>query len=138
MNGKYTKDKMEVIEKMKHLETLLMEFLEVKSEDLEQVSPLEFVKENVNSEVTQEDIEDYEGDLEILSLDVDNDSKLLDDRNKPSLIAMVAYGYRNDVSIDSWFKTYFKNNNTYLLNQKENYIHMRADFESYSKKDEVA
>lgn len=138
LNGKSTKDKAVVIEKMKHLESLMMEFLEVKSEDLEQVSPLEFVKENVNSEVTQEDIEDYEGDLEILSLDVDNESKLLDDKNKPSLIAMVAYGYKTDVSIDSWFKNYFENNNTYLLNQKENYLHMKADFEKFLSKSEVA
>ena len=138
LNGKSTKDKTVVIEKMKHLETLMMEYLEVKSEDLEQVSSLEFVKENVNPEVTQEDIEDYEGDLEILSLDVDNESKLLDDKNKPSLIAMVAYGYMNDVSIDSWFKTYFENNNTYLLNQKENYLHMKTDFEKYLDKNEVA
>lgn len=138
LNGKSTKDKTVVIEKMKHLETLLMEFLEVKSEDLEQVSPLKFVRDNVDSETTQEDIEDYEGDLEILSLDVDNDSKLLDDMNKPSLIAMVAYGYINDVSIDSWFKNYFENNNTYLLNQKENYLHMKADFEKFLSKSEVA
>ena len=138
LNGKSTKDKTVVIEKMKHLETLMMEFLEVKSDDLEQVSSLEFVKENVNAEVTQEDIEDYEGDLEILSLDVDNDSKLLEDKNKSSLIAMVAYGYKKDMSIDSWFRTYFENNNTYLLNQKENYLHMKEDFEKYSHENEVA
>ena len=137
LNGKSTKDKTIVIEKMKHLESLMMGFLDVKSEDLEEATPLEVVKENVNPEVTQEDIEDYESDLEILSLDVDNESKLLDDKNKPSLIAMIAYGYRNDVSIDSWFKTYFENNNTYLLNQKENYLHMKADFEKYLGKNEV-
>ena len=76
---------------------------------------------------------DYNDDLEILSLDVDNESKLLDDRNKPSLIAITAYGYKTDTAIDTWFKDFFDRNNTYLLNQKENFLHMKADFEKYRR-----
>ena len=76
---------------------------------------------------------DYNDDLEILSLDVDNESKLLDDRNKPSLISMISYGYKTDTAIDTWFKDFFDRNNTYLLNQKENFLHMKADFEKYRR-----
>ena len=133
LNGKSTKDKTVVVEKMKHLETLMMDYLHIDSEECKDIDVLDFVKENVNPDVTQDDINDYNDDLEILSLDVDNESKLLDDRNKPSLISMISYGYKTDVAIDTWFKDFFSRNNTYLLNQKENFLHMKADFEEYRR-----
>lgn len=133
LNGKSTKDKNVVTEKMKHLETLMMEYLHIDSEECKDIDVLDFVKENVNPDVTQNDINDYNDDLEILSLDVDNESKLLDDRNKPSLIAMTAYGYKTDTAIDTWFKDFFDRNDTYLLNQKENYLHMKSDFEKFNR-----
>lgn len=133
LNGKSTKDKTVVVEKMKHLETLMMEHLGINSEECKDIDVFDFVKENVSPDVTQDDINDYNDDLEILSLDVDNESKLLDGRNKPSLIAITAYGYKTDVAIDTWFKDFFKRNDTYLLNQKENFLHMKADFEKYRR-----
>lgn len=133
LNGKSTKDKTVVVEKMKHLETLMMDYLHIDSEECKDIDVLDFVKENVNPDATQDDINDYNDDLEILSLDVDNESKLLDDKNKPSLISMISYGYKIDTAIDTWFKDFFDRNNTYLLNQKENFLYMKADFEKYRR-----
>ena len=138
LNGKSTKDKNVVIDKMKHLESLMMDYLHINPEDLEKVDVLDFVKKNVDSNITQEDINDYEGDLEILSLDVDNKNKLLEEKNKPSLIAIIAYSYKNDEEIDHWFKHFFDNNNTYICCQKENYLYMLNDLRKYNKKNEVA
>ena len=138
LNGKSTKDKNVVIDKMKHLESLMMDYLHINPEDLEKVDVLDFVRKNVDSNITQEDINDYEGDLEILSLDVDNKNKLLEERNKPSLIAIIAYSYKNDEEIDHWFKHFFDNNNTYICCQKENYLYMLNDLRKYNKKNEVA
>lgn len=137
LNGRSTKDKNVVIDKMNHLETLMMEYLNIDKKDVECVNVLDFVREYVNPDVTDDDISDYESDLDVLTLDVNNNSKLLNRQNRPSLIAMVAYGYKNDESIDMWFKSFFERNDTYLLNQKENYLHMKADFKKFIKQRKV-
>ncbi len=126
-----TKDKNVIIVKLHILETLMYEFLHINKEDLEEVDILDFVKENVSLEVTGEDIADYKDDFEILTLDLDNSSKLLEERNRPSLIAIIAYGYKEDIRIDKWFTDFFKRNNTYILNQKQNYLHMKSNLDKY-------
>ena len=130
---KHTKDRSVINKKVNHLEALMNEFLLINKEDLEEVDILEFVKENVNSETTQEDIEDYKEDLERLTCDVDNDTRLLDEYNLPSLLSIIAYTYKEDIIIDEWFVDFFKNNNTYTRNQKENYLNMKASLEDYIK-----
>ena len=133
-----TKDKAIINAKLHILETLLHEFLLINKEDLEEVDVLEFVKENIDLNTTQEDIEDYKEDLERLTCDVDNDTKLLDEYNLPSLLAIIAYTYKEDIIIDEWFVDFFKNTNTYTRNQKENYLKMKTNLEDYIKKSEVA
>lgn len=135
---KHTKDRSVINKKVNHLEALMNEFLLINKEDLEEVDVLKFVKENVNSETTQEDIEDYREDLERLTCDVYNDTRLLDEYNLPSLLSIIAYTYKEDIIIDEWFVDFFRNNNTYTRNQKENYLNMKASLEDYIKQSEVA
>lgn len=123
LNGRSTKDKTVVVEKMKHLEALMHEFLLINKEDLEEVDTLEFVKENVKSDATEEDVEFYSELLDDLTLEVDNDTKLLDKHNRPSLVALVGYACENDIDLDEWIKMYFATNAMYILNQKQN-LHM--------------
>lgn len=99
---------------------------------------LEFVKMCVDDGVTDADILDYEEDLDVVTLDVDNNSKLLDEVNHKSLIALIAYAYKIDEDIDDWFKDYFKRTNTYEIDQKRNYLHMRNDFIRFNKKGATA
>ena len=99
---------------------------------------LEFVKMCVDDDVTDADILDYEEDLDVVTLDVDNNSKLLDEVNHKSLIALIAYAYKMDEDIDDWFKDYFKRTNTYEIDQKRNYLHMRNDFIRFNKKGATA
>ena len=119
-----TKDKAIIIAKLHILETLLHEFLLINKEDLKEVDTLVFVKENVKLDVTEEDIEFYEDMLEDLTLEVDNNSKLLDKHNHPSLVALVGYACENDIDLDEWIKSYFVTNVSYILNQRDNYLHM--------------
>ena len=81
---------------------------------------------------------DYKEDLDIVTLDVDNNSKLLDELNRKSLIAIIAYAYKIDENIDDWFKDYFNRNNAYETDQKRNYLHMRNDFIHFNKKGAIA
>lgn len=121
-----TKDKAIILAKLHILETLMNEFLLIKREDLEEVNILDFVKENVNPDVTEEDIEFYSDMLDDLTLEVDNNTKLLDERNRPSLIALVGHACIDECDdvLDEWIKEWFATNTTYILNQRDNFLHM--------------
>jgi hypothetical protein len=119
-----TKDKAIIIAKLHILETLMNEFLLINKEDLEEVDTLEFVKENVNPETTEDDVEFYSDMLDDLTLEVDNNTKLLDKHNRPSLVALIGYACENDIDLDDWIKSYFATNVNYILNQRDNYLHM--------------
>lgn len=147
---KSTKDKGVIEDKLHILETVMNEFLhisdknsfgleevieETKEENIEEseneISVMDFVKGNVDPDITQEDIEQYEEVLEELTLNVDNSSQLLDEDNYKSLIALVAYSFSKEIDLDNWIVDYFSYNNTYLKNQKANYLHMKQDLEGY-------
>lgn len=132
--GKGTKDKSVIIAKLHILETLMNEFLGVcKDEDGEEanVDVLEFVKENVNVDATEEDVEFYSDMLEDLTLSVDNNSKLMEDNNKPSMIAAIGYACENDIDLDDWIGEYFANNQSYIQNQRDNYIRMISHIQQF-------
>lgn len=126
-----TKDKKNIIKKLHILRSLMMEYLHINEEDIEEIDTLEFIKENVKEDITQEDIDFYDVVLEDLTLNVDNNTKLLDKKNKPSLLALTAYACENDIDLDSWIRDFFSANSTYKLNQKENYIHMKENLDNY-------
>ena len=129
--GKGTKDKAVIIKKLEILETLLHEFLGIEEEDFTDVDVLEFVKENVNPEITSEDIECYEECLEDYKLN-SCDSRLDGKHNLPSLIAIVAYGFIHDSNLGDWFKEFFNKNGEYSVNQKQNYILMKKDLDKFA------
>lgn len=124
LNGKSTKDKAVVLGKMEHLEKLLYEFMDVKKEQVSSDDVLAFVRENVSTDITREDIALYEDCLSDLTLHVDHKTHLLDRQNHRSLIAIIAYSCQKDILVDKWFLDHFQNHNDYIHNQKENYLHM--------------
>ena len=65
-------------------------------------------------------------------------SKLLDIENRLSLLAMVAYSYKNDIDLDDWLEEYAANNNTYFMDQRKNFIHMVNDLTTYNTRKVVA
>lgn len=139
LNGKSTKDKGVVIGKMNHLEKMMYEFLHIRMEDLKEINTLEFVKENVSTDITEEDVEQYEEVLDDLTLMVDNSSNLMDKRNRTPLLAVVAYSFINDIDLDHWIVDFFNRNNTYIRNCKENYSYMINDLSNFIlKKNEIS
>ena len=122
-----TKDKANIVAKLHILETLMNEFLHINKEDLDEVSVLDFIKENVNPDVTDEDVEFYSEMLDDITLEVDNNTKLLDEHNRPSLVALVGYACQNEIDdkLVEWIKSFFVNNAMYILNQKENFTYMK-------------
>lgn len=116
-----SKKKATITGKIELLIKLMKEYLHIDSSDLEEVNTLDFVKENVKLDVTEEDIEFYSDMLDDLTIEVDNDTKLLDEHNRPSLIALVGYACENDIDLDEWIKQWFAANTVYILNQKKNF-----------------
>lgn len=90
-----------------------------------------FVKENVNSSVKQVDIVQYSEVLDCLLSKVDSSSELRNKYNKPSMIALVAYSFYNDIDLDEWIMQFFARNNTYIKNQRDNYLYMVNDLKQY-------
>lgn len=127
-----TKDKANIVTKLHILEALMNEFLhtkKVESDEIEQSSVLNFVKENVNPNTTEEDMEDYEEFYEDdLKIEVDNSSKLLEEPNTKSMLALIAYVMNSNIKLNTfkkWLVDFFAKNNTYNTNQTENYMYMR-------------
>ena len=132
-----TKDKSVIIAKLHILETLMKEFLHIK----EAFTPESFISEMVDMPVddVKEVMDIYEEDLDVLQRNnIRDGSKLLDIANRLSLLAMVAYSYKNDVDLDDWLEEYAANNNTYYTDQRKNYSHMINDFRQYQKRIAVA
>ena len=134
-----TKDKANIIAKLHILETLMREFLHI--EETENVTPELFVAEMVDmpAEKVKEEMDCYEETLDSLENNTIRDgSKLLEVANRLSLLAMVAYSYKNDVDLDDWLEEYAANNNTYFMDQRKNYSHMINDFRQYQKRIAIA
>ena len=133
-SNKGSKDKKTIITKISMLLYFMKSFFKCEDDDID---VLAFVRENVDSGISEDDLSDYYSMLDVY--DIDKKSKLLDWQNEPSLISLIAYSFINDIDLDEWIKDYFKRNQNYILNQLENYIHMKNDLSEYLQlQDKVA
>lgn len=138
LNGKSTKDKNVVVEKISHLQKLLSEFLHMEEDIVlkkeEQTDIARFVKENVSTEATAEEIAVYEETIEALLSKTDSLSRLSEKQNRPSLVALAAFSFCKHIDMEEWFRGYIDRNRTYKPDQKENYLHMKKDLLDYYRK----
>ena len=134
-----TKKKTTITGKIELLVKLMKEYLHI--EESKVITPELFVAEMVDmtEEKVKEEMDLYEDSLKDLENNTIRDgSKLLEVTNRLSLLAMVAYSYKNDVDLDDWLEEYAANNNTYFMDQRKNYSHMVNDFRQYQKRIAVA
>lgn len=130
-----TKDKSVIATKLEMLEEMMKEFLQMEEGEHEQMMAAEaFIAENLNMdmEMVKADMDLYNESLDIL---LDNtvkiDSRLRHRQNRLSLLAMMAYSYKDDVDLDEWLTEYAGRNNCYISDQKKNFLHMKDDFKKY-------
>ena len=133
-----TKDKVLILAKLEILESLMADYFNMHiSKTDKSLSEDMFIANNLKMDIreVQEDLELYEESLNDLArTSIRDGSKLLEEGNHLSLLAMMAYSYQNDVNLDDWLKEYAERNNTYLVDQEKNFLHMTADFENYINK----
>ena len=108
------------------------------SDDEDPMSDREFISEVIGKEIDDEDSEFYGDTLSDYTINVDNNSSLMDDENSKSLKAIVAYAYEKDVDPTNWFISFFKRNNTYIKDQRQNFNMMKDDFDDFYKKIEAS
>lgn len=137
-----TKDKGVVTKKMNHLELLMNNYFnmdENEGEDSEIETDEVFISRNVNVDINElhNDMEFYDESLDDLTNNTIRDgSKLLDKRNRLSLLAMVVYSYKQDVDLEDWLTDFAQKNNTYLADQEKNFLYMKDDFEKFIENQE--
>ncbi|MDE6404105.1 MAG: DUF262 domain-containing protein [Lachnospiraceae bacterium] len=131
-----TKDRQVVADKLAMLETLLAAFLhEGKGREEEQADGLaDFIAENLgmSRKDIQADMDLYTESLDVLLDDtVKIGSKIRSAGNRPSLLAMMVYSYKEDKDLDEWMAVYAGKHTGYLVDQRKNFQQMRADFERF-------
>ena len=136
---KSTKDKQVVADRLEMLEDLMYEYLHIDRKELENpICVEEFIAQNLDIDVDtiHDDMDYYNEELnDLLEGTVNFDSKLREEKNRPSLLAMRVYSYKEDVDTDleEWLKDYAKRNNSYFIYQTRNFLHMKQDFEQYCR-----
>lgn len=136
-----TKDKTVIIDKLDMLERLLMEYLHDDSKENCSDSIEEFIAQNLDMDVNviNDDMDFYSESLDtLLENTVKLDSKLRNKENRPSLLAMVVYSYKEDIDLDNWMTEYAKNNNTYFVDQTRNFLHMKKELNKYIEDRKIA
>lgn len=133
--NKSTKDKSVIVRKLEILETLMNGFLhnEKTAANQDKEEKL-FIAENLNMDVEalEGDMDFYNDSLDILiEKSIKGGSKLLSKENRLSLLAMMVYSYKEEKDLDDWMPVYAKNNKTYFVDQKKNFLHMKSDFEKF-------
>lgn len=132
-----TKDKQVVSDKLDMLENMMLDFLHIDNTNSEQSNIESFIAKNLDMDVetVQADMDFYNESLnELLDHTVKIDSELRNPENRLSLLTMMVYSYKEDKDLDNWMSAYAKTNNTYFVDQKKNFLHMKQDFEEYIKK----
>lgn len=132
-----TKDKQVITDKLYMLEDMMLEFLHIDNDNSPQSNIESFISQNlgINVEAIQTDMDFYNESLnELLDNTVKIDSKLRNEENRFSLLAMMVYSYKEDKDLDEWMTEYARRNNTYFIDQKKNFLHMKNDFEKYLKR----
>lgn len=129
-----TKDRILITAKLSLLKTLMREFLHIEKSESSDIDTVEFIAENVGIDATilHEDIELYSQSLDdILDKYIKDGSKLKDEDNRLSLLAMVVYSYKIDEDLEEWLERYAMDNNMYFPDQKKNFLHMKQEFDNY-------
>ena len=131
-----TKDKQVIADKLDMLERLMNEFLHNDISDFSQNSTESFIAENLNMDIeaVKADMDFYSESLnELLEKTVKVNSKLRNPENRPSLLAMMVYSYKEDMDLDNLLAEYARKNNSYLADQKKSFRNLKQDFERYSR-----
>ena len=128
-----TKKKATITGKIDLLVKLMNEFLHINNtQDNMEERILSFIKENVNPNVTNEDIDEYKRYVD----DTVRISSPLYHKCYNALLALTAYVYEKDQDQEfaNWVDDYANNTYEFSNDQVVNYNNIKSDFDNYMKK----
>lgn len=131
-----TKSKQVIFDKLDMLQHLMEKFVFSDDENERKNVEKSFIAEvlDMDAEMIAEEIDYYNEVLDtLLENRVKVDSKLCQQQNRLSLLAMIVYSYKKDVDIDleNWLEKYAARNNIYFVDQKKNFYTMLDSFKNY-------
>ena len=105
--------------------------------DDSEMETLAFVRKYVNPEITEDDIDDYFEDINtyVKSKIIDKDSEVISSDNENAIIALIAYTYKHDISMDTWLQRYAIGHKTLPkdMSQKERFDAMLHSLYLFTK-----
>ena len=116
-----TKDKAVVVAKLNHLVSLMCKYFNISQDFFNNESLLTFVQENVDVNISNEDLELY---TEIAGDLTEDKNKNIAAKNKQSVTAIIAYACVNDIDLDDYIGDILSATE-FSDNQTENYIYMK-------------
>lgn len=102
----------------------------------EEITPLQFIRENVSERVSEDDVDDYYTLMDdFKNLDgVNKESPFFDYHNELAFLGMIAYSFKSDKDLDNWLVAYTNKDVSYSHDQVVNLDNMLADFKEFDKK----
>lgn len=142
---KSTKDKGVIEDKLHILDTVMNQFLAENCEsdcetDDHDITVSEILHEYIDDEIDNDEIELYEMMANDVSEYIENiDSDFLSENNRPSFVALVGYADREstDKYLTGWLPIFEKKNDI-IPNQKQNFLHMKRDFDQYCREHKIS
>lgn len=137
--SRQSRDKAIIVGKIEGLYELLLDYLDIRKEDTEEIDYKEFLKANVEDVVDEDDIEIIQMSANEASEELDENSWMLSEQNYPSYLAIVGVAFRKDEEdkLKEWLPIYISNNQ-FIRNQQKAFLHMKESFETYLQKGMVA
>lgn len=137
---KSTKDKGVIEDKLHILKTIMDDFLHTNCDNYNTkekkfVTAKDIIHEYINSDIDDDEVELYEMMANDVSEYIDDiDSDFLSEYNRPSFVALVGYAdmEHKERHLNDWI-AYFEKDKDLILDQRENYLHMKQDFDKYCK-----
>lgn len=101
-----------------------------------EMETIDFVRQYVDPNTTEEDIEDYFGYIDTCVNDlkiVNTNAAVISPENENAIIGVIAYAYKHDIDMDLWFQRYSISHKTLPSNmtQEESYksmLHSLSNF----------
>ena len=123
-----TKDRAVIAAKLNLITALMCEYLGINEECVDNEKVLSFIQDNVDSNITKEDVELYE---EILS-DLTEGKRLNEvvAKNKPSVISLIAFSCINDIDLDDYIE-FIIGETEFTEDQAENFSKLKRKMGEY-------
>ena len=124
-----TKDRAVIAAKLNLITTLMCKYLGINENYINNEEVLSFIQNNIDNNITEEDVEFYE---QILS-DLTHGKQLSEvvAKNKPAVMSLIAFACVNDIDLDDYIE-FIINDVEFTEDQTENFVNLKRKMGEYT------